>query len=149
MHLFPVTIPRHPALKASPVEEAAGRLMCLVLRGMWVAESFCICYFGRLKVMFRSPRDHSALFRLWEWNLARRTACPKGQARNLFQAEMILTACSRNHGVFLSWFPFFFPPDTGARPASLKQCIGAIPAYSTHSAGKITVPKLRTKALIV
>lgn len=62
MHLFPVTIPRHPALKASPVEEEAGRLMCLMLRGMWVAESFCIAYFGRLKMTFRTPPDHFALF---------------------------------------------------------------------------------------
>lgn len=63
MHLFPVSIARHPALKASsPVEEAAGRLICLVLRGMCVAESFCIGYFGRLQMKFRIPPESSALF---------------------------------------------------------------------------------------
>lgn len=52
MHLFPVIIPRHPALKASSVEEADGRLICLMLRGMWVAKTFCIGCFGRLKMEF-------------------------------------------------------------------------------------------------
>lgn len=62
MPVFPVTIPRHPALKASSAEEAAGRLICLMLRGMWVAKAFCIHCFGRLKMEFSAFPDRSVLF---------------------------------------------------------------------------------------
>jgi len=62
MPLFPVIIPRHPALKASSVEEEAGRLFCLMLRGIWVAKTFCIGCFGRLKMEFSTFQDCSALF---------------------------------------------------------------------------------------
>lgn len=62
MPLFPVIIPRHPALKASSVEEAAGRLICLMLKGMWVAKTFCIGCSVILKMEFSTLPDCSALF---------------------------------------------------------------------------------------
>lgn len=61
MPVFPVIIPRHPAFKASSVEEEAGRLISLMLRGMWVAKTFCIGYVGKLKMEFGTFPDCSAV----------------------------------------------------------------------------------------